>query len=98
MKHRMTKMTPNDARAKKNLLEVKTNLELNRISKRKYPEINVGDSVRIYTKKKNFQKERVPVWSDNVYKVDEITENFKQQFYHLEGREKPLLRHEILKV
>ena len=88
MKHRMTKMTPNDARAKKNLLEVKTNLELNRISKRKYPEINVGDSVRIYTKKKNFQKERVPVWSDNVYKVDEITENFKQQFYHLEGREK----------
>ena len=73
MKHRMTKMTPNDARAKKNFLEVKTNLELNRISKRKYPEINVGDSVRIYTKKKNFQKERVPVWSDNVYKVDEIT-------------------------
>jgi hypothetical protein len=49
-------MTPNDARAKKNLLEVKTNLELNRISKRKYPEINVGSSVRVYIKKKNFQK------------------------------------------
>lgn len=98
MKHRMTKMTPNQARDKKNILEAKSNLEINRISKRKYPEINVGDSVRVYTKKKNFQKERVPVWSDNVYKVDEITENFKQQFYHLEGRDKPLLRHEILKV
>ena len=84
--------------ARKKFLEDKTNLELNRISKRKYPEINVGDSVRVYTKKNNFQKEQVPVWSDNVYKVDEITENFKQQFYHIEGRDKPLLRHEILKV
>ena len=98
MVNRSTKLTPNEARDKKNVLTVKTNLELHRVKKRKYPDINVGDSVRIYTKKKNFQKERVPVWSENKYKVEDITENFNQKFYHIEGRDRPLLRHEILLV
>ena len=98
MVNRSTKLTPNEARDKKNVLTVKTNLELHRVKKRKYPDINVGDSVRVYTKKKNFQKERVPVWSENKYKVEDITENFNQKFYHIEGRDRPLLRHEILLV
>ena len=98
MVNRATKLTPNQAREKKNILTVKTNLELHRVKKRKYTDIHVGDSVRIYTKKKNFQKERVPVWSENKYKVEDITENFNQQFYHIEGRDRPLLRHEILLV
>ena len=96
MVNRSTKLTPNEARDKKNVLTVKTNLELHRVKKRKYPDINVGDSVRVYTKKKNFQKERAPVWSENKYKVEDITENFNQKFYHIEGRDRPLLRHEIL--
>ena len=98
MVNRSTKLTPNEARDKKNVLTVKTNLELHRVKKRKYPDINVGDSVRVYTKKKNFQKERVPVWSENKHKVEDITENFNQKFYHIEGRDRPLLRHEILLV
>ena len=98
MVNRSTKLTPSEARDKKNILTVKTNLELHRVKKRKYPDINVGDSVRVYTKKKNFQKERVPVWSENKYKVEDITENFNQKFYHIEGRDRPLLRHEILLV
>jgi hypothetical protein len=67
MVNRSTKLTPNEARDKKNILAVKTNLELHRVKKRKYPDVNVGDSVRVYTKKKNFQKERVPVWSEKIH-------------------------------
>ena len=98
MVNRATKLTPNQAREKKNIRTVKTTLELHRVKKRKYPDIHVGDSVRIYTKKKNFQKERVPVWSENKYKIEDITENFNQKNYHIEGRDRPLLRHEILLV
>jgi hypothetical protein len=51
LKFSVTKMTPNDARKDKNILEVKNNLELHRVHKRKYPDISVGDRVKIYTKK-----------------------------------------------
>ena len=59
MQHRATKFTPADARQNKNQLDVKLNMELHRVQKRKYPEINVGDTVRIYKKKNKFDKERV---------------------------------------
>jgi hypothetical protein len=53
-------MTPNEARKEKNILTVKANLEMHRVHKRKYPDINVGDRVKIYTKKTSFKsmKER----------------------------------------
>jgi ribosomal protein S17 len=41
-------MTPKEARDPKNLTKVKNNLENNRIKNRKYPEVKVGDKVRIY--------------------------------------------------
>lgn len=96
MVQRNTKMTPDKARDKKNTLTVKVNLELHAKHKRKYPEIKVGDQVRIYTKKKNFQKERVPVWSEATYEVEEITENYTQRFFHVKGKDKPYMRHELL--
>jgi hypothetical protein len=75
---------------------VKAQLEMKRVKKRKYPDVSIGDYIRIYTKKKNFQKERVPIWSNNKYKVIKIEESHGQNFYHIEGRARPLLRHEIL--
>jgi hypothetical protein len=98
MVQRNTRMTPDKARNRKNILTVKVNLELHAKHKRKYPEIKVGDDVRIYTKKKNFQKERVPVWSEAVFEVEEITENYNQKFFHVKGKDKPYMRHEILLV
>jgi hypothetical protein len=56
----------------------KAKLEINRVSKRKYPDIKENDEVRIYTKKKNFQKERVPVWSLNKYTVNKIVNSHGQ--------------------
>ena len=93
-----TGFTPNNAREKKNELNVKLKLELGRKTTRRYPPVEVNDKVRIYKKKGKFDKERVPVWTDNVYNVDKIETSMNQKFYYISGREKPLLRHEILKV
>ena len=96
MKNNASGMTPSDAKKPDNIFQVKSSLEMHRVKKRKYPNISVGDDVRIYTKKKQFDKERIPVWSDYKYKVDRIEESHGQNFYHLEGLERPYLRHEIL--
>ena len=93
-----TGFTPNNAREKKNELNVKLKLELGRKTTRRYPPVEVNDKVRIYKKKGKFDKERVPVWTENLYNVDKIETSMNQKFYYVSGREKPLLRHEILKV
>ena len=46
--------------------------------------------------KGKFDKERVPVWSENTFNVDKVEASMGQKFYYVSGREKPLLRHEIL--
>jgi hypothetical protein len=89
-------MTPSDAKKPENIFQVKAQLEIKRVKKRKYPDVSIGDYIRIYTKKKNFQKERIPVWSNNKYKVIKIEQSHGQNFYHIEGRDRSLLRHEIL--
>jgi hypothetical protein len=38
----------------------------------------------------------VPVWSEHLFNVDKIEESQGQKFYYVAGRDKPLLRHEIL--
>ena len=91
-------MTPNEARQDKNRLQVKLNLEMHRISKRKYPDIDINSNVKIYKKKGKFDKERVPVWSENTFNVDKIETSQGQKFYYVSSRDKPLLRHEILLV
>ena len=98
MKHRITKHTPNEARQNKNLLDVKLNMEMNKVKKRKYPEINVGDSVRFYKKKDKFDKERVPLWSKTIHRVEKIEEEHNQHFYYLTGIEKPFMRNDILRL
>ena len=65
---------------------------------RKYPELDVNDSVRIYKKKEKIEKERKGVWSDNEYTVERIITSHGQKFYKLEGLTKEYMRHELLKV
>jgi hypothetical protein len=73
-------------------------LELGRKTKRKYPEIEVNDKVRIYRKRKNFEKGvRVPVWSESIFTVEKIEDSMGQKLYYVSGRDRGLLRHEILK-
>ena len=50
----VTKMTPKDARMKKNELDVKMNISLQAKSNRKYPAVEVSDKVKlIYEKESN---------------------------------------------
>jgi uncharacterized membrane protein (UPF0127 family) len=96
-KHSSHGMTPKDARKPENYMKVKINLENNRIKNRKYKDIKVGDKVRIYKKKKNFQKSNVSIWSDNRYEVKEIEDVPNVgKLYHVIGMPKPMLRAELL--
>ena len=54
--------------------------------------------MKIYKKKDKLDKERVSVWTDNAYEVENVTESLGQKFYKVAGRDRPLLRHEILLV
>ena len=98
MKSSATGMTPAEAKLDKNIFEVKTKLEMHRVKRRRYPDVKEGDEVRIYTKKKNFQKSHIPVWSINKYTVKKIDTSHGQDFYHVEGLSKAFMRHEILKL
>jgi hypothetical protein len=96
MIHSSTGYTPNAGREAKNNLNVKLNLELKRVSTRKYPDVEEGDKVRLYKKKDKLDKERVGVWTDTIHTVERIEEQRGQKFYYLKDRSRPMLRHEIL--
>ena len=61
MKSSVTNFTPIEARNPDNLIYVKINLELSRKQNRIYPDIEVGDKIKIYKKKKLFDKENKTV-------------------------------------
>ena len=79
-------------------MNVKANLEMHRVSKRRYPELSVNDEVKLYKKKTAFDKENKSVWLPTIHKVVLITNSFGQNYYHIDGYKKPFLRHELLKI
>lgn len=98
MEHSATGLTPEDARKDRNHMKVKAKLEVNRVSKRKYPDVSVGDKVKVYTKKDKLDKERISVWSKDSFEVTGVETSHGQKYYKVAGRDRPLLRHEILLV
>ena len=98
MVNRTIGMTPYEATLKKNEAQVRTMLELNATRKRTYPDLKVGDKVKLYKKKDKLDKERISVWSQQVYEVEDIKHEKDQEFYYLKDHNKPVLRHELLKV
>ena len=98
MIHSTIKMTPEDARKPSSQLKVKMNLELHAKHTRHYPPLSVGDHVKVFMKKDKMQKERVSYFSENKYEIVGIEEHNDQLFYKVSGRDKLLMRAEILKV
>ena len=96
--HTATGLTPDQAKLDKYRLQVKMNLELHRISQRRYPTVDVNDKVKLYKKKGRFDKENTSVWLPQTHTIALITESMGQKFYHITGHKKPFLRHEILKI
>ena len=52
--------------------------------------------VKVHRKKDKLDKERLSLWSKDVYRVERIDESMGQKFYKLEGKPKALMRGEIL--
>jgi hypothetical protein len=98
MVHSATKLTPHDALKPSNKIAVKLNLELAAKHLRKYPEVKVGDKVRVYKKRKGYAKERISIWEPEDRTVEEIIEYRGQHFYKVNGKEHEYSRSEILLV
>ena len=79
MKHSATGFTPKDARKPSNELKVKLHLNMNAKRNRVYPELSVGDEVKIFRKRKPNEKERVSNWSHNIYTIETIDEKLGQK-------------------
>ena len=95
--HSTTGMTPDDARKKKNELDVWTNTFIKSRQNRRYPNLEKGDKVKILRKKGITEKERTSVWSENSYEVEDIFESKGQTFYKISNG-MDHTRHELLKV
>ena len=65
---------------------------------RTYPEVEVGDSVKIMRKKGISEKERTSHWVRIPQKVKRIDKKLGQTYYYLDDDKRGYLRHELLKV
>ena len=93
-----TKFTPKQARLKKNELEVKLNIASQAKRTRLYPELDVGDRVKVMRKKGITEKENTSHWLKTIQKITRIQSKLGQKYYYLDGESRGYLRHELLKV
>ena len=77
--HTSTKLTPNEADKTENQFYAKLNLELNRVHKRRYPDVEIGSEVKVYKKKDKLDKEHISSWQGKIYKIKEIDTKFGQK-------------------
>ena len=66
MNHSATGFTPKEARKHSNEFKVRLNLTMKAKKNRVYPDLDVGDEVKILKKRKHNEKERVGNWSQNI--------------------------------
>jgi hypothetical protein len=74
-KHSTIKMSPNDAKNGSNHLTVSYNIWDGAKRNRKYPDIKVGDDVRVIIKKDNKTKGYFPKWSVDKYTITFINKD-----------------------
>ena len=96
-KHRITGMSPTDARKPSNEADVKANMELAATSGVKYPPLRVGDTVRMLLKKKLGHKEFQDAFKPGKQKVESISENLGQKFYKLSDK-REYIRSDLVKM
>ena len=82
MVHSATGMTPKEARKPTNTFKVKLNLSSKARRNRIYPEVDKGDDVKIFRKRKPNEKERVGNWSQDVYTTESIDKRVGQDCYY----------------
>lgn len=98
MKHASIKLTPIEAVKGGHDLKAKVNMSIHAIRSRKYPEIKVGDKVRIYRKTAITEKERTSQWNKEIHEVEKIEKKCGQRYFYIKNDSRGYLRNEILKV
>ena len=96
--NRTTEFTPEEAAKPENWFEVHNNMEIKARHNRKYPEINIGDTVKVYKQRGALEKEWIGDYKPDTTTVTEITKSLGQTFYKVIGEGKPFIRSEILLV
>ena len=91
-------MTPVEARKPSSEADSKTAMEMVAIRGRKFPILQVGDTVRILKKKKVVgDKEFMEQFKAGKHKIENISENFGQKFYMLSDKQE-YIRSDIVKM
>ena len=96
-KHRITGMTPYEARKPSNEADVKATMELAATHGVKFPPLRVGDTVRMLLKKKLGHKEFQDAFKPGKQTVVEITENVGQKYYRLSDK-REYIRSDLVKM
>ena len=102
-KHSTIGMTPAEARQETNEFEARTNLEIHRKKFRRYPDLQVGDKVRVFRKRGTFDKEDTGVWDKEPTVITRIETSpvTGQTMYYVRKAtimSKPSVRSEIWKI
>jgi hypothetical protein len=100
MFHSSIGMTPVNAVKPENWAKAKDNMLKKANFSRTYNDIKVGDKVKIFKKKANFQKENVQRWSKNRFTVEKIEDEpvAGKLYYISSSPDKPFLRSQIIKA
>ena len=64
---------------------------------RLHPELNVSDEVKVMREKATTEKANTSHWPKERFTVKRIEKKFGQNYSYIEGRDRPLLRYELLK-
>lgn len=98
MVHSSHNMTPTEEKKPRNEYKVRMELGFKAKRNRIYPEIDKGDEVGIFRKKRPNEKERVGNYTKTIYTIERIEKKLGQNYYYIENYKKPFLRNELLKV
>ena len=96
-KHRITGLSPTDARKPSNEADAKAGMELAAKSGIKFPPLRVGDTVRMLKKKKLGLKEFQDPFKPGRPKVESISEQFGQRYYTLSDN-REYIRSDLVKM
>jgi len=93
--HSAIDMTPAEATKEDKHIDVKVNLEERAKRSRTYPDIKMGDLVKVMLKYNKMRKEHNPLYSKTKYEVEDIQDKHGLKLYEVNGRMR--LRNEWIK-
>ena len=90
-------MTPNEASKKNNELKAKVNVAMKARKDRIYPELSVGDKVKIMRKKAITEKERTSHFLKGEYTVESISKSLGQTYLKIKRQSQKITEAWIVK-